>query len=595
VTAIVTLIAGLAGTEIALRAIGYRYSPLSLLPTRTAGDFRGAHQVGTVFTVFDPELFWRLDRAGVSWLNAQGFRGSLAPVERDPSVTLVFAMGDSNTAGPLKESYHWPQDLEDLAALNVPRGRQVRVVNAGVFGYTSFQGLRRFRQVVRYHPDVVFFGFGSNDAQVVRLSDADYATRLNGLGWLGSLRLGPPLAQALWSRFGPDAVEVMTQRVPLEDYRQNLESFVAEARASKIVPVLLTRPYHGASGDPEQWITHIDRYNAVVREVAQARRVELVDVQQAFAQKGDLFVDESHLGRTGYREMAQLMLPTLAAHGVVKGDLHFASSIEPGRLDDARAELRSGLWARELWDGQHPGRWTAREAEVVVERRGSEGGLEIEGRFYNPAGESSLRVAVNGVPVGVLRGQDGPFRRTLDLRSAGGREIVVRLVSEHAFVGVGDTRTLGVFLQRLALVASPYSGEVRLADLPSGAPELGDGWWEPEDWSFGGRGRWTKGAATLHLGRHADESRVMLELSGNNPEGYVALHVEADGRLLRVLRVDNSRASYSVDLDPGGASDVEIRLAPEKVFVPRRVFGTSDVRQLGVFVHSARLAGDSAS
>ncbi len=590
--AIVTLLLGLAATELALRALGYRYSPVALLPPRTGGDFRAAHTLGSAYSVFDDELIWRLDGPAAQWLNEQGFRGPLASADRDPRVTLIVALGDSNTAGPQRESYHWPGDLSDLANLNVPQGRRVHVVNAAVFGYSSFQGLRRFRQIARYRPDIVYFSFGSNDAQRVRLSDADYAKRLERLGWLSRLRLGPPLAAALWDRLAADASRPMTHRVPPDQYRHNLEEFVAGARAVDATPVLLTRPYRGSSHDPDYWITYAAAYNEIVREVARDRRVPLVEIANALAGRDDLFVDDSHLRRQGYRLMAEMLVSHLRTLGVVAGEHRYANAVEPGRLDDARLELRSGLWGREQWAGKQPGRWTAREAEIVLERRGDEAGLELEGRFHSPSDRSSLRVEANGVPIGVVEGPNGEFRRRLDLRRVREREVVVRLVSEQAFVVSGDARTLGAFLCRVALVASPYAAEVRLADVVHEAPELGEGWWEPEDWGRVGRGRWTKDVAMLHLGRRGTEDRLLLEISGDSPEGFVTLRVEANGRLMRVLRVDNTQATYSVELPSVVGPSVGIRLVAERTFVPRLAFGSQDGRKLGVFVHAARLAGD---
>ena len=49
-----------------------------------------------------------------------------------------------------------------------PGPGRFRVANAGVYGYSSFQGLRRFHELLRYHPDVVTWSFGANDAQTLR-------------------------------------------------------------------------------------------------------------------------------------------------------------------------------------------------------------------------------------------------------------------------------------------------------------------------------------------------------------------------------------------------------------------------------------------
>ncbi|HET7292742.1 MAG TPA: GDSL-type esterase/lipase family protein [Vicinamibacteria bacterium] len=591
-TAILTLLAGIACTEGALRAIGYRYSPLKLLPPRTAGDYRGLHVAGTVYSVFDPQLFWRFDRSSLAWLNEQGFRGPLASAARDPGVKVVFALGDSNTAGPPREVYHWPGDLEDLAALNAREGEEIRVVNAGVYGYSSFQGLRRFKQIAGYRPDVVYFSFGANDAQRVALSDAAYAARLDRFGWLRWLRLAPPLAHALWVR-SDRAGGATTHRVPLPEYEGNLTAFVEGARSVGSTPVLLTRPFLGSSSDPDYWVTYEPDYNGVVRRVADERKVPLVDAAQAFAGRSEMFVDDSHLNRAGYRQLAELLLEHLKSLGLVDTTRRFASAVEAGSLDDARLELRSGFWAREEWAGSVAGRWTAAQAVLVLERRSDERGLLVEARFYHPEDRTRLRVEANGVLLGTLEAPNGPVVRRFDISGVAGREIDVRLDTERPFSPADDGRTLGVFLQRAALVPSAFASSLDLGE-PGALPELGEGWWDPEPWPGGGRpGRWTQGTAWFRLGRRASETRLVLQTSGRNPHGAAAVRVEIDGRLVRVLRVENATSIHVIELPPGGGADVEVGLTTERTFVPARVFpGISDRRTLGVFVHAVRLAGE---
>src|SRR5207244_3108084 len=84
----------------------------------------------------------------------------------------VFAIGDSNTLGwGETNGPNWPLYLGEI--LNREH-RNLTLINAGVWGYSSFQGLRWFEGTLRFNPDVVLISFGANDAHRVTVSDADF-------------------------------------------------------------------------------------------------------------------------------------------------------------------------------------------------------------------------------------------------------------------------------------------------------------------------------------------------------------------------------------------------------------------------------------
>jgi len=84
-----------------------------------------------------------------------------AHAEAPAAVTLV-ALGDSLTAGyGLKTSESFPAQLE--MALQA-KGYKVTVVNAGVSGDTTADGLRRFDWAMQPKPDGVILELGANDA-----------------------------------------------------------------------------------------------------------------------------------------------------------------------------------------------------------------------------------------------------------------------------------------------------------------------------------------------------------------------------------------------------------------------------------------------
>ena len=81
--------------------------------------------------------------------------------EPAPAVPVISCFGDSITAGRGVEPGHtYPDVLQ--ASLNA-RGRHYRVVNQGVSGNTSKDGVDRLHDVLRLHPAVVIVEFGGND------------------------------------------------------------------------------------------------------------------------------------------------------------------------------------------------------------------------------------------------------------------------------------------------------------------------------------------------------------------------------------------------------------------------------------------------
>src|SRR5262245_45529403 len=164
--------------EIVLRLIGYSYTPLSIhLEEKTKkewSEWRDYHAFQDKHFTYDPYLIW-VPRRDIPGFNAQGYRGKELSPEKAPGSYRIFAIGDSNTLGWVEEnSPNWPRYLEGLLTEKEDR---YTVVNAGVYGYTSFQGLRAFKQALRYEPDMVLISFGCNDGMRVTVSDATYASR----------------------------------------------------------------------------------------------------------------------------------------------------------------------------------------------------------------------------------------------------------------------------------------------------------------------------------------------------------------------------------------------------------------------------------
>jgi acyl-CoA thioesterase I len=76
-------------------------------------------------------------------------------------VPVIVCFGDSITAGyGVEPGKSWPDDLQDDLD---SRGYRYQVVNSGISGNTSKDGVDRLSEVLRLHPAVVIVEFGGND------------------------------------------------------------------------------------------------------------------------------------------------------------------------------------------------------------------------------------------------------------------------------------------------------------------------------------------------------------------------------------------------------------------------------------------------
>jgi lysophospholipase L1-like esterase len=262
--------------------------------------------------VYDAELIWR-PRKGRGIFNEQGFRGKLL-TEAKSSIRL-FAIGDSNTLGwDGTGGPQWPAYLEQLFIEN---GQNVTVTNAGVWGYTSFQGVRMFKETLKFAPDIVLISFGANDAHRVFMSDTEFANRkIRSTKWDKALmrtRIGQLLLSGLDNLSNED-MKRLVPRVTLEEYKTNLNEIIRIAAARQIEVVLLTRPFTGPSPTPLWWKNFAPQYTAATLELAEQADVPVVDVYSFFKGCTDCFADESHFTEKGMRLMAELLYEKIHKH-----------------------------------------------------------------------------------------------------------------------------------------------------------------------------------------------------------------------------------------------------------------------------------------
>jgi len=297
--------------EIVLWAINYHYAPLRIEIEGAQTDWRYKHSFGDHHFVYDPKLIWR-PRKNYGVFNSQGFRGRELPEEKKPGEFRIFAVGDSNTLGWAKGGANWPMYLEELATAIYPG---CCVINAGVWGYSSFQGRQRFRETLPYDPDMVLVSFGANDAHRVVRSDVEFAIA-DYRSPLFKTRTGQ-LVMAAWHRILSGGrvycQEDLVPRVSVREYRENLTEIIETCRQRGIECVLLTRPYLDMPYHQQCWRDFAPDYRAATIELGRHYGLPVVDLYSFFRGKSEFFADESHFTAQGHWRAAECICREIEA------------------------------------------------------------------------------------------------------------------------------------------------------------------------------------------------------------------------------------------------------------------------------------------
>jgi lysophospholipase L1-like esterase len=313
------------------------YSAMRTMLPAGVEDWRLAHLTADRHRQLDPELLWR--PVAREPYNRQRFKGPLIEEDRPPGTVRIFCYGDSNTDGPPRGG--WAERLGARLAMHAAPPRY-EVVNAGVTGYSSYQGrLRYARDATRYRPDLVLVSFGWNDlAPALGAPDRSFRPPTEPFLVLQRLLLEYDLmlvARRYWPRRQAPPPSV-GPRVSAEDYATNLQSFIDTAVGSGGRAVLLTRPHRERepvlAAQRHNWRWQVPAYNRIVRRLAGRGGSILIDVQRRFADRPELFVDECHFTPAGHQRMAELIERQLSHRGLLAAARLAGDAAEPtARVD----------------------------------------------------------------------------------------------------------------------------------------------------------------------------------------------------------------------------------------------------------------------
>lgn len=267
---------------------------------------------------------------GVTWeVNQDGFRGPLIPKEKLPHTRRLLFLGSSITFG-------WGVPAAEVFPEIVRKGLQkafpdisLETINAGVPGYSSFQGLLYLETILpRFRPDVVVAEFGINDGTVAtgkqdkdwrpRFSDTvPQALRRSGWGRL-VLRLFHPLIkkpgivdktqtwdQARKSFYRVSMTGALTRVAP-DDFAANLDKMAALCRKNGALFYVFIPSLYNEYGDKRLTasVNFLTSYSIPIHKTLSSYPPEVLQI---------LFLpfDEGHLSRAGHNVVGKCMVDFL--------------------------------------------------------------------------------------------------------------------------------------------------------------------------------------------------------------------------------------------------------------------------------------------
>ena len=205
----------------------------------------------------------------------------------------IAALGDSITqAVEVEEAQRWPALLEVALSNQIP-DCDLQVVNCGIGGNTSREGLARMEEVLSHQPNFVLVEFGGNDTT----DDAE-------------------------------------RHVSREEFARNLQAMKQQIESGGATMVLLTfppvindwseehtKPHHQSHGGGDG---HVERYRQLTRDFASENGLHLIDIDRALREAAKesgwqkyLQPDGVHITESGNEIISEAVCKSLVESGLL--------------------------------------------------------------------------------------------------------------------------------------------------------------------------------------------------------------------------------------------------------------------------------------
>jgi len=264
----------------------------------------------------DKELFWRFRPSQTVSskffknkeyrINDIGLRGD--EIAEDTGQIRIVGMGNSCTFGwGVNDENIYLQELAKLIENNSELG-DCEIINAGIPGYSSFQGRRFFfSDVVGMNPDIVLLMFGWNDLWAAAANIPDHSQKMpsqtiidiqNALSNLKLYRLTKKIIltaieEPLDNKLNRDNP---IYRVDEIEFFENLEVVAQYCLKHNIVPIIMTPPIPALDkyyppGSKSMMHQYHEYYNNQSRMMTRNSPIGLVDLALIFNDYDDLYDD----------------------------------------------------------------------------------------------------------------------------------------------------------------------------------------------------------------------------------------------------------------------------------------------------------------
>lgn len=252
---------------------------------------------------------------GVYRINSLGLRGEDFLAEKRQEVFRVICLGDSVTFGwrvDFKDAY--PKKLNDLLTQNFPQ-KNFEVVNAGILGYSSLQGVRFLkRDIFRLKPDLLVAYFGINDAdKAVYFSDKylsvkddtimkmdTFLKRFKSYRFLKDL-----LLKTIYRKRLPKEENSEHTRVSPKDYRMNMGELISLANKRNI-PFVIIIPLVYENGFAQKLKNYdLSEFLNLAMTGKNIKYLNLLPAFSKFKNQKLMFFDNSHPTELGHSIIAK--------------------------------------------------------------------------------------------------------------------------------------------------------------------------------------------------------------------------------------------------------------------------------------------------
>ncbi|HER00220.1 MAG TPA: SGNH/GDSL hydrolase family protein [candidate division Zixibacteria bacterium] len=287
----------------------------------------------TLFWEFIPDKTIKGDflAEGEYRINNHGFRGEDFSADKPPEVIRICCIGNSCTFGwEIPEGKTYPELLELELEATYP-DQDFQVLNLGVPGYTSHQGLVLLKEkVLDFEPDIITLSFGWNDIWGAGKGITDKEQEIlspfvvwlqNTLAYLETYKLMKYLILELTEEKGLESFNIRNPqyRVSQQDYMYNLSQIERIAAEDGIIPIFLTSPapdtrvYFGpqAESQLENLFRIHEEYNQVIRSLRDREQFWVVPLATYFKNQSGFFdprlEDYIHYNVKGHEYVASII------------------------------------------------------------------------------------------------------------------------------------------------------------------------------------------------------------------------------------------------------------------------------------------------